>query len=96
MSDDPDKLVRKPAFAQMPAVSGRLEMTEERTDTIDPSQTSIAEMGERWTKLPMLSTLDDIWWVWSKRASSTSVVASLHRLAVVAFHLVQQLDRNVA
>jgi hypothetical protein len=48
------------------------------------------------TKLPMISTLDDICWKWSKRASSTSIVASLYRLAVVPFHLVQQLDRNVA
>jgi hypothetical protein len=29
-------------------------------------------------------------WKWSKRASSTSIVASLYRLAVVPFHLVQQ------
>jgi len=31
------------------------------------------------TKLPMISTLDDICWKWSKRASSTSIVASLWR-----------------
>jgi hypothetical protein len=43
-----------------------------------------------------ISTLDDICWIWSKRASSTSIDASLYRLAVVPFHLVQQLDRNVA
>jgi hypothetical protein len=61
-----------------------------------PTRTSIAEMGEHWTKLPMISTLDDICWIWSKRASSTSIVASLYRLAVVPFHLVQQWDRNVA
>src|SRR5262249_23845945 len=48
------------------------------------------------TKLPMIQTLDDTCWKWSKRASSTSIVASLHRLAVVPFHSVQQLDRNVA
>jgi hypothetical protein len=52
--------------------------------------------GERWTKLPMISTWDDIYWIWSKRASSTSIVASLDRLAVVPFHLVQHLGRNVA
>jgi hypothetical protein len=63
---------------------------------IEPSRTSVAEMGERWTKLPVISTWDDICWIWSKRASSTSIVASLYRLAVVPFHLVQQLDRNVA
>ena len=44
----------------------------------------------------MTSTLDDICWIWSKRASSTSFVASLYRLAVVPFHLVQQWDRNSA
>ena len=44
----------------------------------------------------MISTWDDICWVWSKRASSTSIVASLYRLVVVPFHLVQQLDKNVA
>jgi hypothetical protein len=49
-----------------------------------------------WTTRPMISTLDDICWIWSKRASSTSIVASLYRLAVVPFHLVQQWDRNVA
>ena len=57
---------------------------------------SIAEMREHWTKFPMISTPDDICWIWSKRASSTSIVASLYRLAVVPFHLVQQWDRNVA
>jgi hypothetical protein len=44
----------------------------------------------------MISTWDDICWIWSKRASSTSIVASMFRLAVVPFHLVQQSDRNVA
>jgi hypothetical protein len=44
----------------------------------------------------MISTLDDIWWIWSKRASSTNVVARLYCLAVVPFHLVQQWDRNVS
>jgi hypothetical protein len=63
---------------------------------LNPTRTSIAEMGEHWTKLPMISTLDDICWKWSKRASSTSIVASLYRLAVVPFHLLQQWDRNVA
>ena len=53
-------------------------------------------MGERWIKLPMISTWDDICWIWSKRACSTSIVASLYRLAVIAFHFVQQLDRDVA
>jgi hypothetical protein len=63
----------------------------------EPTRTSLADTGERrWTKLPMISTWDDICWIWSKRASSTSIVASLYRLAVVPFHLVQQLDRNVA
>lgn len=52
--------------------------------------------GERWTRLPMISTWDDICRIWSKRASSKSIVASLHRLAAVPIHLVQQLDRNVA
>jgi hypothetical protein len=47
--------------------------------TRDPTRTSIGEMGEHWTKLPMISTLDDICWKWSKRASSTSIVASLYR-----------------
>jgi hypothetical protein len=47
------------------------------------------KMGEHWTKLSMISTLDDIWWIWSKRASSTSIVASLYGLAAVPFHLVQ-------
>jgi hypothetical protein len=50
----------------------------------------------RWTKLPVISTWDDICRIWSKRASRTSIVGSLYRLAVVPFHLVQQLDRNVA
>jgi hypothetical protein len=54
------------------------------------------DAGEHWTKLPMLSTLDDIWWIRSKRASGTSIGASLYRLAVVPFHLVQQWDGNVA
>jgi len=58
--------------------------------------TSIAVMGEHWTKLPMISTWDDICWIWPKRASSTSIVASMFRLAVISFHLVQQSDRNVA
>ena len=49
-----------------------------------------------WTKLPMISTLDDICWKWSKRASSTSIVARLYRLAVVPVHVVQQWDRKVA
>jgi hypothetical protein len=62
----------------------------------DPTWTSLSDTGERWTKLPMISTWDDICWIWSKRASSTSIVASLYRLVVVPFHLVQQLDRNVA
>src|SRR5215813_10448127 len=61
-----------------------------------PIRTSTAEMGEHWTKLPMISTLDDICWKWSKRASSTSIVASLYRLAVVPLHLAQQWDRDVA
>jgi hypothetical protein len=56
----------------------------------------LAEIGKHWTKLPMISTLDDICWKWSKRASGTNIAASLHRLAVVSFHLVQQWDRNVA
>src|SRR5262249_14287090 len=51
---------------------------------------------KHWTKLPMISTLDDLCWIGSKRPSSTSIVASLYRLAVVPFHLVQQWDRNVA
>src|SRR5215471_10655887 len=63
---------------------------------LDPTRTSTAEMGEHWTKLPMISTLDDICWKWSKRASSTSIVASLYRLAVVPLHLAQQWDRDVA
>jgi hypothetical protein len=62
----------------------------------DPTRTSLADTGQRWTKLPMVSTWDDICWIWSKRASSTSIVASLYRLAVVPFHLVQQLDGKVA
>jgi hypothetical protein len=33
-------------------------------------------------------TSDDICWIWSKRASSTNIVASLYRLAMVPFHLV--------
>ncbi len=53
-------------------------------------------MGEHWTKLPMILTWDDICWIWSKRASSTSIVASMFRLAVIPFHLVQQSGRNVA
>jgi hypothetical protein len=65
-------------------------------DSIDPTRTSIAEIGEHWTKLPMISTLDDIWYIWSKRAASTSIVASLYRLAVPPFHPVQQYARNVA
>ena len=62
----------------------------------------MTQLGHQLPKLgeldqaPMISTLDDICWIWSKRASSTSIVASLHRLAVVPFHLVQQWDRNVA
>src|SRR5258706_209699 len=48
------------------------------------------------TRLPVISALDDICWIGSKRASSTGIVASLYRLAVVPFHLVQQWDRNVA
>src|SRR5262245_21404574 len=36
------------------------------------------------TKLSMISTLDDICWKWSKRASNTSIVASLYRLTSTA------------
>src|SRR5215468_4894798 len=55
-----------------------------------------AATSVRSSTLFEISTLDDICWIWSKRASSTSIDASLYRLAVVPVHLVQQLDRNVA
>jgi hypothetical protein len=55
-----------------------------------------ADQNRKRTRYTRSSTLDDICWIWSKRASSTSIVASLYRLAVVPFHLVQQRDRNVA
>jgi hypothetical protein len=51
---------------------------------------SLAEMGEHRTKVPMISTLDDIWRKGSKRASSTSILASLHRLSMIPFQLVHQ------
>jgi hypothetical protein len=54
----------------------------------------IAMMGglflPKRTKLPMVSTLDDIRRKWSKRASGTSIVASLYRLAMIPFQLLQQ------
>jgi hypothetical protein len=53
----------------------------------DPTRMSIAEMGEHWTKLPMISTLDDICSIWSKRASGTSIVPSPYRLVVVPSQL---------
>ena len=36
----------------------------------------------------MISTSDDVWWKWSQRAFSTSIVARLCRFAVVPFHSV--------
>jgi hypothetical protein len=51
---------------------------------------SLAEMGEHRTKVPMISTLDDIWRKGSKRASSTSILASLYRLSMIPFQLVHQ------
>ena len=45
---------------------------------------------------PIISTLNDIGWKWAKRASSADIVASLYRIAVGLFHLVQRFDRNVA
>jgi hypothetical protein len=48
------------------------------------------------TKLHMISTYDDIWRIRSKRASGASIVASLHRVAAVLLHLVQQRDGDVA
>src|SRR5262249_21347332 len=65
-----------------------------RKPRFQPTRTSIAASAS--TKLPMISMLDDLGWKWSKRASRTGIVASLRRLAVVPFHLVQQWDRNVA
>src|SRR5262245_15358729 len=55
-----------------------------------------AATSVRSSTLFEISTLDDVCWIWSKRASSTSIDASLYRLEVVPFHLVQQLDRDVA
>jgi hypothetical protein len=63
---------------------------------IDPTRTSITEFWVDWTKLPTISTLDDICRIWSKRASSTNVVASFYYLAVIHLYLIQQLDGNVA
>jgi hypothetical protein len=51
---------------------------------------SLAEMGEHRTKVSMISTLDDIWRKGSKRASSTSILASLYRLSMIPFQLVHQ------
>jgi len=45
---------------------------------------------------PMISTRNDISWIWSKGAPSTNIVASLYRLAVVPFYLAQQRSRNAA
>jgi hypothetical protein len=38
----------------------------------NPTLMSITEMGEHWAKLPY-----DLYWKWSKRASSTNAVAGL-------------------
>ena len=53
----------------------------------------------KWARLNqvrMILTLNDICWIGSKRASSTSIVASLYCLGAVPFNLVQQGHRNVA
>src|SRR5258705_4901293 len=56
------------------AIGGKPDMTRiaQIRSRMPQLWTSIAEMGEHWTKLPMISTLDDICWKWSKRASTAS------------------------
>src|SRR5262249_16563948 len=46
------------------------------------------------TKLSMISTLDDICWKWSKRASNTSIVASLYRLTSTASRALEPRPAN--
>ena len=46
------------------------------------------------TKLPMISTLDDICWKWSKRASSTSIVASWRGGVLLRSAQDMRLDRQ--
>jgi len=91
-----DELQSHPTVKPVALVADAKKDCPRRGDTCStPSASSAERVGRRgsatmdWTRLPMISTLDDICWIWSKRASSTSVVASLYRLAVVPFHLVQ-------
>jgi hypothetical protein len=65
------------------------------TSEFDPTRTSLPSYAN-WTKFLVISMPDDIWWERSHRASGTNIVASLYRIAVVAFHIVQQPDRDVA
>ena len=87
---------RQPAFGTLRA------STAGRPDSSPPPLTHLGRQLPKWASTGLnsydlnVSTLDDICWKWSKRASSTSIVASLYRLAVVPFYLVQQWDRNVA
>jgi len=59
-------------------------------------QTAMPVIGFSQIEPPIISTLNDIGWKWAKRASSADIVASLYRIAVGLFHLVQRFDRNVA
>jgi hypothetical protein len=44
----------------------------------------------------MISMPDDICRIGSERTTGANVVASLHRLAVVTFHLIEERERDVA
>src|SRR5262249_27431601 len=50
---------------------------------------------EKWPDGSIVSTLNNVCWIWAKRAAGANIVAILFCLAVILLELVQRRDRNV-
>jgi hypothetical protein len=47
------------------------------------------------TVRPFVSTLNNVWWIWTNRTARADIVASLNCVAVILLQLSERKDRNL-